>query len=108
MERKCLPRVDPCKGLLLRFVDDFLLITREPEVAKKFLTTLEQGVPAYNCRINAAKTSTNFDILPDGSPRVNKSKWLLKSISRVLYEPLGQVVKKELMLQGGVGGGSNK
>ena len=73
MERKCLPRVDPRKGLLLRFVDDFLLITREPEVAKEFLTTLERGVPEYNCRINTGKTSTNFDILPDGSPRVNKS-----------------------------------
>ena len=74
MERKYLPRVDPRKGLLLRFVDDFLLITREPKVAKEFLTTLERGVPEYNCHINARKTSTNFDILPDGSPRVNRSK----------------------------------
>ena len=74
MERKCLPRVNPRKGLLLRFVDDFLLITREPEVAKEFLTTLEQGVPEYNCHINVDKTSKNFDVLPDGSLRVNKSK----------------------------------
>ena len=76
MEKKCLPRIDPRKGLLLRFIDDFLLITREPEVAKEFLTTLEQGVPEYNCRINVGKTSTNFDRLPDGSLRVTKSKRL--------------------------------
>ena len=74
MERNCLPRVNPCKGLLLRFVDDFLLITREPEVAKEFLTTLEQGVPEYNCHINVDKTSTNFDVLPDGNLRVKESK----------------------------------
>lgn len=74
MEKKCLPRVDPRTGLLLRFIDDFLLITREPEVAKEFLATLEQGVPEYNCHINAGKTATNFDQLPDGSLKVNKSK----------------------------------
>ena len=74
MEKNCLPRVNPRKGLLLRFVDDFLLITREPEVAREFLTTLEHGVPEYNCHINVGKTSTNFDVLPDGNLRVKESK----------------------------------
>ena len=74
MEKNHLPKVDPRKGLLLRFVDDFLLITREPDVAREFLTTLEHGVPEYNCHINVEKTSTNLDVLSDGSLTVKKSK----------------------------------
>ena len=29
--------------LLMRFVDDFLLITREPEIARQFLTAVTEG-----------------------------------------------------------------
>ena len=75
MERKRLPKVDPQKGLLLRFIDDFLLITREPEVAKSFLSTLQEGVAEYNCHVSPAKTSTNFDVLSDGSLERSTSKY---------------------------------
>lgn len=71
MERKCLPKVEPSKGLLLRYVDDFLLMTREPEIAKTFLATLQQGIPEYNCHISLDKTATNFDVLQDGSLKLN-------------------------------------
>ena len=73
MEKKCLPKVNPRKGLLLRYVDDFLLITREPKVAREFLTTLQQGIPEYNCHINVDKTVTNFEILPDGRLQLQQS-----------------------------------
>ena len=66
MERERLPKVDPSSGLLLRYTDDFLLITREAEVAKAFLTVMERGVPEYNCHINRDKTGRNFEILPNG------------------------------------------
>ncbi|XP_064401620.1 telomerase reverse transcriptase-like isoform X2 [Halichondria panicea] len=66
MEQNCvLPTVDPSKGLLMRYVDDFLLITREVGVAREFLTTMQRGVAEYNCTINPAKTVTNFKLGKD-------------------------------------------
>ena len=77
LEKKCLPIINPRTGLLLRYVDDFLLITREPEAAKEFLTTLQRGIPEYNCHVNVDKTATNFEVLPDGSLNLDsKGMWL--------------------------------
>ena len=52
--------------LLMRYVDDFLLITREVGVARQFLDTMQRGVAEYNCKINPAKTVTNFRVREDG------------------------------------------
>ena len=71
LEKQCLPRIDPKTGLLLRYVDDFLLITKESEVAKQFLSTLQRGIPEYNCRVNEEKTTTNFEVLSDGSVKLD-------------------------------------
>ncbi len=49
----------------MRYVDDFLLITREVGVAREFLTTMQRGVAEYNCTINPAKTVTNFKLGED-------------------------------------------
>ncbi len=46
----------------MRYVDDFLLITREVGVAKEFLRTMQRGVVSYNCTINPAKTVANFTL----------------------------------------------
>lgn len=46
----------------MRYVDDFLLITREVGVAREFLTTMQGGVASYNCSINPTKTVTNFTL----------------------------------------------
>ncbi len=50
----------------MRYVDDFLLITREVGLAREFLTTMQRGVPEYNCTINPTKTVTNFKLGKDG------------------------------------------
>jgi len=72
MERRCLPSVELQNGLLMCFVDDFLLITREPEIARQFFTTMTAGVPEYNCRVSPGKTATNFELLEDGTLKVLK------------------------------------
>lgn len=76
-------------GLLLRYVDDFLLITRESEVAKQFLNVLQRGIPEYNCHFNEDKTATNFKVLPDGSVKLDDSgkchsSWILSSQTKML------------------------
>ena len=66
LEKDCLPTMGPYDGLLLRFVDDFLLITRNQSLAKEFYTIMSRGIPEYNCFINAKKTVLNFEIDQDG------------------------------------------
>lgn len=50
------------ESLLLRLIDDFLLITTNPKHAKQFLQTMHDGLPAYGVRVNPDKTLTNFEI----------------------------------------------
>ncbi|XP_072303752.1 telomerase reverse transcriptase isoform X2 [Eucyclogobius newberryi] len=50
------------KGRLLRFVDDFLLITPELLEAQAFLKVLLPGVPQYGLVINPQKVAVNFKV----------------------------------------------
>lgn len=46
--------------LLVRIVDDFLLITKEKKLAEVFLRQLQKGNLQYGVKINPKKTSTNY------------------------------------------------
>uniref|UniRef100_A0A8C0WZD1 Telomerase reverse transcriptase n=1 Tax=Castor canadensis TaxID=51338 RepID=A0A8C0WZD1_CASCN len=61
MENKLFPGVQQ-DGVLLRLVDDFLLVTPHLAQAKAFLSTLIQGIPEYGCVINPRKTVVNFPL----------------------------------------------
>ncbi|XP_012869282.1 PREDICTED: telomerase reverse transcriptase [Dipodomys ordii] len=61
MENKLLPEIQQ-DGLLLRLVDDFLLVTPHLAKAQAFLQVLVQGVPEYGCEINVQKTVVNFPL----------------------------------------------
>lgn len=49
------------KYLLLRFVDDFLLLSTSKKQAASFLSRLRRGFREYNCYMNQDKFCTNFD-----------------------------------------------
>ena len=51
------------KKLLIRFVDDFLLITTKRTIAVQFLRDMFSGFPDYGCAINEPKTMVNFSML---------------------------------------------
>ncbi|XP_013361352.1 PREDICTED: telomerase reverse transcriptase [Chinchilla lanigera] len=53
-------------GLLLRLVDDFLLVTPHLAQAKAFLGALVRGVPEYGCMLNLQKTLVNFSMEDGG------------------------------------------
>ena len=54
--------------LLLRWVDDFLVITPHIELAKKFLQRMHSGIPEYGVLVNTEKSLVNFDAkTPDGA-----------------------------------------
>lgn len=51
---------DP-QSLLLRLIDDYLLVTTSRERARAFLSMMYRGHPDYGCFISRDKTLTNFD-----------------------------------------------
>ncbi|XP_024906273.1 telomerase reverse transcriptase [Pteropus alecto] len=61
MESRVLPGIQR-DGVLLRLVDDFLLVTPHLTHAKAFLRTLVRGVPEYGCLANLPKTVVNFPV----------------------------------------------
>ncbi|KAL6357993.1 hypothetical protein LRP88_08172 [Fusarium phalaenopsidis] len=54
--------------LLLRLIDDFLLVTLDQDKAVRFVDTMHQGVSEYGVVVNPAKTLVNFDMSHDGTP----------------------------------------
>ena len=59
-------------SLLLRWVDDFLLITPTKSLATKFLNVMHAGIPEYGCFINHDKTLTNFDVVTSDGQEVKR------------------------------------
>ena len=68
MEKQCFPEIlADSQSLLLRWVDDFLLMTPSRLLADKFLTIMHAGIPEYGCYVNSGKTLSNYDaVTPDG------------------------------------------
>jgi telomerase reverse transcriptase len=66
LERDILRFIDPKKSLLMRLVDDFLLITPEGDVAMQFLEVMIRGQPSYGVQVNPAKSMANFSAAVDG------------------------------------------
>jgi telomerase reverse transcriptase len=48
--------------LLLRLIDDFLLITPDLSQAERFLEVMHAGVPEYGVKVSPEKTLVNFDV----------------------------------------------
>lgn len=58
---------DPHESLLLRLIDDFLLITTDRNRATRFLELMIAGQPDYGITVNAQKSLVNFPITINGS-----------------------------------------
>ncbi|XP_022093510.1 telomerase reverse transcriptase-like isoform X2 [Acanthaster planci] len=65
METRCLPPMTQDE-LMMRLLDDFLLVTPNLEKAESFLRVLLNGLPEYGCQTNPTKTLTNFPFVFDG------------------------------------------
>lgn len=67
--------LDPESSLLLRLIDDFLLITTDENLARRFLEVMAAGNARYGILVNAEKSLSNFDVAIEGRkvPRVHGS-----------------------------------
>jgi telomerase reverse transcriptase len=59
-------KVDDC--LLLRLIDDFLLITTDKNKASDFVGVMLRGMPQYGVSVSPGKTLVNFNMSVDGVP----------------------------------------
>lgn len=66
MERQHLAFLHSDDCLLLRLIDDILLVTLDKAKAAKFVQTLHRGLPDYGVVVNAEKSLVNFDLVCDG------------------------------------------
>ncbi|XP_063254570.1 telomerase reverse transcriptase [Prinia subflava] len=73
MENKLLPGIQQ-DGVLIRLIDDFLLLTPHLMKARTFLRTLTAGIPEYGLLVNPNKTVVNFPV--DDIPGCSKFKQL--------------------------------
>jgi telomerase reverse transcriptase len=66
LEAKHLSFLNPDGSLLLRLIDDFLLITIDPEHGRRFIQTMHDGLPEYGVSVNPEKTLVNFETSING------------------------------------------
>lgn len=59
-------RADDC--LLLRLIDDFLLITTDRSKAARFVAVMQKGILDYGVTVSPAKTLVNFPLTIDNLP----------------------------------------
>jgi len=64
LEQELMTWNDSC--IMLRLIDDFLLITTDRQHAESFLRLLHKGIPTYGVSIKPEKSLVNFDMNIDG------------------------------------------
>ncbi|OJD10445.1 hypothetical protein AJ78_08549 [Emergomyces pasteurianus Ep9510] len=64
-EREKLAFLDGADALLLRLIDDYLLITTEPDLAVQFLQVMLRGNEDYGISVNPEKILVNFTVTID-------------------------------------------
>lgn len=66
------------EGLMMRLIDDFLLVTTDEEKARRFVGVMRGGVEAYGVRVSEGKTVVNFDMGEggrEGVRRIGEGEW---------------------------------
>lgn len=66
LERGVLDFVNDGKSILLRLIDDFLVISVDQQVAERFMRVMHAGVAEYGVEVKAEKSRANFAVVIDG------------------------------------------
>lgn len=74
-ENNCLGFLQSEDSLLLRLIDDFLLVTRNQDHARRFAQVMMDGNPNYGIAVNPQKSLANFEVTINGVkiPRLHGS-----------------------------------
>lgn len=66
LEKEYLGFIDADESVLLRMIDDFLLITTNKDHAERFSHIMHSGVDEYGVQVSLAKSLANFDMSVHG------------------------------------------
>ena len=66
LEREVLGFVGDAQSILLRLIDDFLVISTKQRVAEQFMREMHRGIPEFGVEAKIEKSRVNFDIEIDG------------------------------------------
>ncbi|KAK3075702.1 Telomerase reverse transcriptase [Teratosphaeriaceae sp. CCFEE 6253] len=66
LERDVLGFLDNGQTILLRLIDDFLVISTRREVAERFMQVMHAGLPEYGVQVKAEKSRANFEVIVKG------------------------------------------
>lgn len=66
LEKEYLSFLEEDESILLRLIDDFLLITTNKDHAKRFLQIMHDGIEKYGLEVNPAKSLANFGVTING------------------------------------------
>ena len=74
LERECLDFLRENDSILLRLIDDFLLITTKRDHAQEFLQIMHDGNERFGIEVDPAKSLANFEVAVNGRqvPRLSK------------------------------------
>ncbi|KAJ5782388.1 Telomere reverse transcriptase [Penicillium paradoxum] len=103
LEREALGFINPETSLLMRLVDDFLLITPNADTAMQFLEVMIRGQPSYGVQVNPGKSMANFSASVGGVllPRLEGSPLFPYCGSLIDTHTLEIHRDKERILEGG-------
>jgi telomerase reverse transcriptase len=68
LERNALGFANNDNSLILRLIDDFLVITTDRSVAERFMRTMHAGLPEFGVQVKVDKSKANFDMDINGTP----------------------------------------
>ena len=66
LEREVLGFLDNGQTVLLRLIDDFLVISTDRDIAERFMQVMHAGIPEYGVQVKAEKSRANFDVVVRG------------------------------------------
>ncbi|KAJ5806303.1 uncharacterized protein N7503_003905 [Penicillium pulvis] len=103
LEQQVLGFLRPADSVLLRLVDDFLLVTTDVNQAMQFLKTMIPGQPSYGVLVNPAKSMVNFTAAVDGThiPRMEGSTLFPYCGILINTHTLEMIRDRDRLLEGG-------
>ncbi|KXT00977.1 hypothetical protein AC578_8192 [Pseudocercospora eumusae] len=67
LEHEILGFVNDGKSVLLRLIDDFLVISTEKKVAERFMQVMHAGIPEFGVQVKTEKSRASFDMKLEGT-----------------------------------------
>ncbi|TKA26334.1 hypothetical protein B0A50_05113 [Salinomyces thailandicus] len=68
LEQEVLGFLSGGHSLLLRLIDDFLVISTRKDIAERFMHIMHHGIPSFGVTVKAQKSLANFDVQINDEP----------------------------------------